>query len=629
MGVDYARTASALLGAIGGESNIVSLTHCVTRLRFVLKDESCIDDNEVKSINGVIGTMKKGGQYQVIIGNDVAVCYEKLLQLGEFSTGTNVQKQETEKRKFTMKAWGNSILDAIAGSMAPIIQAIVGCGMIKLVVTILQLMGVPSDLPTVQLLSAIGDAGFYFLPIILAASAADKFGCNRPLAMVLTAVLVHPDLITILAAGNVTFLQLPVTAATYSSSVIPALLITWALSKVEPVLDRYMHGWVRTIFKPLLILLIGAPLALIVLAPIGAWLGNGLAFILSWAQAKCGWLMLGILSALTPLIVMSGMHYALVPNCVSTLGLYGYETILGPIMLASNFAQASACAAVTLKTKNKDLKAISFTSFISALVVGTTEPALYGVTMKLKKPLAASMIGAGCAGLFAGITGLQNYALVTPSLVAIVQFISVDLKMNFLYALITAGIAVIVTFILTLVMGWDDPLQEHVETGTENIHDGNSAFVTVSFPATIEAPVKGEIVSLSEVNDETFASGILGKGFAVKPTEGKVYAPFDGECYTIFETLHAIGLVSDYGASLLIHVGLETVGLAGKPFKAYVKSGDKVKKGQLLLEFDINQIQESGCDTITPVLVVNEQELGKVTVENDRIIIEEANDEIS
>ena len=228
-------------------------------------------------------------------------------------------------------------------------------------------------------------------------------------------------------------------------------------------IDFNFKGWAKTIFKPTLILLIGAPLALIVLAPIGAWLGNGLAFVLNIGQEKFGWLMIALISAFMPLIVMAGMHYALIPNCLSTLGLYGFETILGPTMLASNSSQASACAAVALKSKDQDLKALAMTSSISALIAGITEPALYGVTMKLKKPLIASMIGSDCAGLFAGLVALRNYALVTPSLVAIVQFVSSDIPRNFLYAIITALISVVVTFVLTLIFGWEEEAGEEAE----------------------------------------------------------------------------------------------------------------------------------------------------------------------
>lgn len=511
--MNYAETARKLLEAVGGESNIKTVTHCMTRMRFVLQNETDIDDETVKNIPGVLGVARQGGQYQVIIGNDVPQCYEEFMKLGSFGQGG---AEPEEKKKITPKSVVNGIIDAIAGSIAPILPAIIGCGMVRLVVTILDLLKVSSDLPTYQILTVIGDAGFYFLPILLASSAAEKFKCSKPLAMTLAAVLVHPTLVTMFSEGSTTFLRMPVTAATYSSSVLPVLLITWVLGKVEPILDKYIKGWARTIFKPLLVLIVGAPIALIVLAPIGTVLGDGLAFVLTWLQDKAGWLTIGVLSALMPLIVMAGMHYALIPNCLTTLGLYGFETLLGPTMLASNFAQASASAAVAVKSKNSDLKALALTSSVSAFVAGITEPALYGVTMRLKRPLIASMIGSGAAGLFAGIVGLQNYALVTPSLVAIVQFVSADLPRNIIYAVITMAISIIVTFVLTLILGWDDPTDAQTEDAPAEAEYKEDLKDT-----EITSPLIGEVRELSQVKDETFASGILGKGAAVFPAEGK------------------------------------------------------------------------------------------------------------
>lgn len=611
--MNYGDTAKELLKAVGGPENIRTLTHCMTRMRFVLKNESAVSDKTVKAIPGVLGVARKGGQYQVIIGNDVTQCYQEFMKLGNFGQNGEEPTENKKKEKLSVKGIVNGIIDAIAGSIAPILPAIIGCGMVRLVVTILDLLNVSAELPTYQILTVIGDAGFYFLPILLAASAAEKFKCSKPLAMTLAAILVHPTLVSMLAEGSTTFLKIPVTAATYSSSVIPVLLITWVLSKIEPVMDRYLKGWSKTIFKPLLVLIIGAPIALIILAPVGTFLGDGLAWILTWLQDKAGWLTIGLLSAFMPLVVMAGMHYALIPNCLTTLGLYGFETLLGPTMLASNFSQAAASAAVALKSKDKDMKALALTSSVSAFVAGITEPALYGVTMKLKKPLIASMIGSGCAGLFAGIVGLQNYALITPSLVAVVQFVSADLPRNILYAVITMVISVVVTFVLTLILGWEEaPAEDKKENiETEEIREEIYRNVTDS---DVTSPLTGKIVPLSSVEDETFAGEILGKGTAVLPSEGKVYAPFDGTVQMVFDTKHAMGLSSDSGIELLIHVGLETVNLGGEGFHPLVKDGEKIKRGQLLMEYDLPMLKEKGYDTVTPVIVTNSDDFKEITV---------------
>lgn len=606
--MDYAKTAGELLKLLGNEGNIKTVTHCMTRMRFVLYDENIVEDEKVKAIPGVLGVARQSGQYQVIIGNEVTACYDEFMKLGGFSTNSGNSKELPARRQLSPKAILNGMIDAISGSIAPILPMIIGCGMVRLTATILQLLGVPDSTPTFQLIQIIGDAGFYFLPVILAASAAGKFGCSPALAMALTAVLVHPNLIGMFELGNSSFLTIPVTATTYSSTVIPALLTTWVLSKVEPLFDRVMKGWVKTVFKPTLILLIGVPVMLIVLAPAGAFVGNGLAYSMAWLQEKLGGVTLMVLSALTPLIVMAGIHHALVPTCLTNLGTIGFDTILGPIMLASNMAQASAAAIVALRTKNKELKAIATTSSVSAAVAGITEPALYGVTLRLKKPFIASMIGAGAAGLFAGIVGLRNYALVTPALVSLVQFVSPDVPNNIFNACITAVISVVVTAVMTLILGWDDP----AETVNDEKETGKTSD---EIPQNVlTSPLIGKLLPLSEVKDATFASGVLGEGIAVIPEENEVYAPCDGTVSMVFDTKHAIGLKADSGMELIIHIGLDTVQLNGNGFEPAVTAGQTVKRGELLLRFDRELIMKAGYDLTTPMIVTDMQPFQKLEI---------------
>lgn len=622
MAMDYGKTAERVIQELGGKGNIEGVTHCVTRLRFVLKDESVVDDERVKKIKGVLGIMKKGGQYQVIIGNEVSTCYKEVVRIGGFSSDVKVNENKP-KEKLTPKSVVNGILDAISGSISPILPAIIGGGMIKLLCSILGLIGVPSDNMTYQLLAVLGAAPFYFLPLLLAFSASKKFGCSTALAMGIVGVLVHPNLINLLAGDlPVTFLKLPVYSETYASSVIPAILICWVLSYVERMVDKITPGWTKTVFKPTLIMLIMLPLSLVVLAPIGAFCGNGLQFVLNWLNSRASWLTMAIFSAAMPFIVMTGMHHAFVPGCLSDLATNGFDTLLIPAMLASNLAEGAATLAVALRSKNKDLRAVSGSAAASALIAGITEPALYGVTLKYKRPVIAACIGAGCSGLFIGIVNLKAYVYATPAFISIVQFISPEGGMNFIYALIAAAITVVVTFVMTLVLGWDDPVEEDEEEEGQPFAAADSDTPAKAGNKTvIEAPVQGKVIPLEKVNDETFASGILGKGIAVEPSEGKVYAPFDGVCESIFDTLHAMGLTSDDGITLLIHVGLETVGLGGRPFKAHVKTGDRIQKGQLLLEFDMEEIKKNGCETVTPILVTNGDEIGNVTIENGNIVV--------
>lgn len=596
--MDYTKCAEEILKEIGGEKNIKDLTHCVTRLRFVLKDESIVDDEKVKAIKGVMGIMKKGGQYQVIIGNDVNTCYKAVLSQTSLGVGT-VSSKEDKKEPLTVKSAVNRVLDVISGSMSAVMAPLIGCGMVKLLVIILGLLGVQDTNMTYQLLVVIGDSCFYFLPVLLAYTSSKKFGANPMLAVVVSSVLIHPTLIQLLGGEEtVTFLGIKVTSASYASSVIPALLATWFLSYVERIVDRFTPSWAKNIFKPMVILLITVPVVLIVLAPAGNIIGNGLATGMMWLQTKMGWLTLMIFSAIMPFVVMTGMHWAFIPTAIATLATGG-EGMLLPAMLASNLAQGSACLAVALKSKNKELKSVASAGGVSALVAGITEPGLYGVALPLKKPMIACCIGSGIAGLILGLFGVLSYGAAVPSLISLLQFISPDGNHNFLFAVIASAVSIIVTFVLTWILGFDDPVENDENVTGDDVIEKKLVF----------SPIKGKVVPLKEVPDETFSSEILGKGVAIVPEEGKVFAPFDGEVMSVFDTLHAYGLRSDDGVEVLIHIGLETVRLEGKGFTSYVKQGDKISRGDLLVEMDLDFIQKEGYETITPIVFSNSDQM--------------------
>lgn len=617
---DYKQTAKRILEQIGGEKNVKSLTHCQTRLRFVLAENSHVDDKNVKAIPGVIGVVRRGEQYQVIVGNDVQECYNEICKLGSFEN----KPEERKKEAFTLKTWANSVLDMITGSMAPVIPIILGCGMVKLLLIILDLVGVSQALPTNQILTIIGDTGFYFLPLLLAYNAAKKMNCSPMLAVTIVAVLIHPNLIALLAESNSSFLTIPVTSASYSSTVIPALLSVWFLSKVEPFIDKLCKGWAKSVFKPTLILLICVPVSLIVLAPLGAVIGDSMAYVLNYMQTKAGWLTLGIYSALLPFVVLTGMHVALFPYIFSNLDVLGYDVLQLPAMLAYNLSQGAACAAVALRSRNKNLKAVATTSAVSAIVAGISEPALYGVTMRLRKPLYASMIGSGLAGIVIGFLHVKAFTFSNPSLMAIFMYASPKYGRNLVYALIAAGISIVVTFVMTLIFGWDDPKEAEealVEKKNEKTESTGKIY-------SISSPIIGELVPLSEVQDETFSSCMLGQGVAVKPSVGKVVAPFNGTIRALLPTEHALGLVSeDQKIELLIHIGIDTVELKGNGFRTDKKAGDTFNKGEVLLEFDIDLLKEKGYDTIVPIIISNSTDFSEIynaepgLVKEDTIIL--------
>lgn len=606
--MDYSIVAKKILEKLGGESNVNSVIHCMTRLRFTLKDESIVNDEEVKKINGVMGIMKKGGQYQVIIGNDVAKCYKEVLKLGNFSGNTNKAESSNEKQTIISK-----LLDVISGSMSAAIPAIMGAGMVKVLIIVLTTLGVLSkDSQTCAILSILGDAAFYFLPMLLVISTSKKFNINAYTFGAVVGVMVHPDFVKLLSSGDaVSFLGLPVTPVTYGYSVIPIIIMAWIMQYIEKFVEKITPSVTKSFLKPMLILLIAMPIAIIAIGPLGLTIGKGLAFCMVTLQSKAGWLALPIMSALMPLLVMTGMHWAFVPIVIASLANPGYETLQLVAMLSSNLAQGASTLAVSLKSKNKELKQIASASSVSAFLAGVTEPAMYGVTLKYKKPLYACMIAGGISGLYAGIVGLKAYVFATPSLIAIVQFISPNGDSNFTNALITAAIAIVASFTLTWIIGFDDPANE--DEDDEDVSDENRVEIKEVALDKVEskgeivilAPIEGKSVSLSQVDDITFSEEIMGKGAAIIPSVGRAVSPVNGVISALFETKHAIGITSDDGTEILIHIGLDTVKLGGKHFTAHIKSGDKVKAGDLLVEFDIEAIKKEGYEVITPVLVTN------------------------
>lgn len=608
--MDYSVVAKKILEKVGGEKNVVSVTHCMTRLRFVLKDESIVNDDAVKAIQGVAGVMKKAGQYMVIIGNDVAKCYKELQKLGNFDDSAGASEKPKEKQNPVM-----AVLDVISGCMAPVIPAIIGAGMVRVLLILLG-FAFPAENQTMQLLTVIGDCAFYFLPILVAFSAGWKFGTNPYLVAAVIGVLIHPNFIALLegAEAGVRFLGIPVTSATYSSTLIPSILTAWAMSYIEKLVEKITPSVTKNFLKPALILLISASVAFVILGPLGSLVGNGLAAAMAWIQANVSVLAAVIMAAAMPFIVMTGMHWAFIPMVFAALDTPAGEFLMLPAMLVSNLAQGASCLAVSLKSKNSGLKQNAFASGCSALLAGVTEPALYGVSMPLKKPMAAVCIASGISGAVGGLMHLSAFAFATPSLVSFPQFIGTEHN-NMMLAVGIGVLAMALSFALTWVMGFEDPADESgSKADAQDMAHTAGTVQAAGTEKTVYAPMSGEIVPLNRVNDETFAGEMLGKGSAVIPSDGKVYAPFDGEVVTLFPTKHALGLKSDSGVELLIHVGLETVNLNGKHFTAHAKEGQRMKTGDLLLEADLRAIKAEGYDIITPLIVTNSDDFSEISV---------------
>lgn len=458
-------TASRILQEVGGEENVDNLTHCVTRLRFTLKSTENVDEGRVKAIPGVLGVVNQGGQFQVIIGQEVASAYNEILKLGTFSTSTPLDINEDDAPK---KGVVNRILDTVAGIFSPIMPVIAGVGMIKALLSILKLFSlINPEGELYYFLSFIADAGYYFLPVYLAASAARKFHCNMFMSMLLGAMLLHPNFSALGESGDIiSVIGLPVRIVTYSSSVIPILLIVLVYSYVEKIAEKVVPSIIKFIAKPLLSLLIMAPIAFCVLGPLGGFLGDALVSGLLAIQDVIPWALPTIIGAFMPFLVMTGMHYSLLPAYVNSLSALGYETIIGPGNLPSNIAQGAAALCVALKTKNREFRQLAISSGVTALL-GVTEPALFGVNLCLKRPLIAMAIGGGLGGLYAGLTGVLRFGGGGAGLAAIGLYVGPN-PMNVTNALISCAIAFVATFVLMWFIGFEDiPADEAVDDPME------------------------------------------------------------------------------------------------------------------------------------------------------------------
>ena len=604
--MDYESVAKKILQRVGGAENVTGLVHCMTRLRFNLKDESIVDDEAVKKTKGVMGVMKKGGQYQIIIGNDVGYVYEELNKLGKFSNQVPKKKENSTEKKNIL----TMLMDTISGIMTPVIPAIIGAAMIKVLLTLLPMIGVLNTSgDTYQLLTVIGDGAFFFMPVLIAVSASKKFGTNVYYAASIALIMLHPNFISMMTTAHdanetIRFLGLiPVTYATYSYSVIPIILAVWSLKYVEKFVDKITPVITKNFLKPMLVVLIEAPIALIILGPLGAICGNVLSDVVYFIHDKLGFIAVGLVAGIYPFVVMAGMHHAFTPIKLGMIATTGYENFICIGELCSNMAQGAASLAVAIKSKNKDFKQIAGSSAFSALHAGITEPALYGVTLRLKRPMLGACIGAVAGGLFGGFFQLKCFGIATPAIVTIVQYVEESRPMSLLIAALTILITVIVAFIATMLIGFEDVVDEDDEEEyLEEVKEEPE--LTDGEEITVLNPLAGEIVSLNQVKDATFSQEILGKGIAVLPAEGVVYAPFDGKVDMMFETGHAVGLTSDKGVELLIHVGIDTVNLKGQYFHPMKKTGDEVKKGDVLLTFEKEKIEQE-YDLMTPVIISN------------------------
>ena len=589
--MSYQELAKEILSQVGGKENIQQLTHCATRLRFVLNDNSKANTDALKKTKGVVGVAEAGGQYQVIIGSDVQSVYRPLMDLVGLKEDAGANAEELHQKPLA------KLLSIISGIFTPILPIITAAGMIKAVLSILVVFKIVTTKDqNYQVLNFIGDAGFYFLPVFLGGTAAKQFKTNTYLGMLMGATLLHPTFTAMVAnfketGAGIELFGIPFSPVGYSSTVIPVILGVWFMSYVERFADRISPKAIKFFSVPLITALVTSIVMFSALGPIGSVIGQYLGDFFKWLETFGPWVVPTVVGIFSPFLVMTGTHYGLVSIGINNRLTLGYDTVAQPGMLASNVAQGGAALAIAFKTKDTDKKALATSAGITA-VCGITEPALYGVTLQNRAAMIGTMVAGGIAGFFLGIMNARNFSGGSPGLLTIMAYVGENTFYYLYVAIAGLVMSVAIAFIVTYFLYKDD---EVIESTPEEVVPTEA----------LAAPVAGKVVPLAKVEDEIFSSEMLGKGIAILPEENIVKSPVKGEIVTIFDTQHAIGLKTDDDVEVLIHIGIDTVNLKGQHFNALAKVGDRVEVGTPIMEVDFAAVKEAGYDIITPVIVTN------------------------
>ncbi|WP_196029761.1 beta-glucoside-specific PTS transporter subunit IIABC [Longicatena caecimuris] len=606
---DYKQLAMEIVKHVGGKENISSLTHCVTRLRFQLKDETLADDEILKKMDGVVTIMKSAGQYQVVIGNHVAAVYADVCEVAGISEVSSQQENKAHKNVF------DALIDTISGIFQPILGIMTAAGMLKGLNALFLAMGWYSDASgSAIFMNAVGDALFMYLPIMLGYTSAKKFNLKPFVGLVIGATLCYPaiqqstlaasDPLYTLFSGTLfespvymEIFKIPVITMDYTSTVVPVILICYFAAKCQKGLERFIPETLKFFFVPMFTLFIAMFCGFVVIGPIATFASNliagGIMSVRDFSPLLAGALVGGFWQVL----VIFGLHWGFIPVYINNIATLGFDNVMMPFFGAT-FAQTAVVIAMMIKTKDKKLRALCAPAAISG-IFGVTEPAIYGITLPRKKPFIISCIASAIAGAYFGFANLREFIM---GGMGIFEFPAmIDPATNNMDSLIVGIIgavgAMAIAFILTMIFYKEETVADKEEEPTKPAE--------LLEREIIQLPIEGKVVSLTEVKDPAFAQGILGKGLAIEPTKGEVVSPVNGTITTLFPTYHAIGITSDTGVEVLIHVGMDTVQLEGKFFTPLIKQGEHVTAGQKLLNFDMEAIQQAGYSLITPIIITN------------------------
>ena len=594
-----------ILSLVGGQDNITNITHCATRLRMRLANSEIAHKNKAKieSLDGVISVVEKAGQFQVVIGPAVPQIYDQLIENTDLTSSENEHTAKEENTNWFLK-----LMDVIGGIFTPLLPLFAGSGVFRgLVLLATQLNWLSTSSSTYHILTVASTAVFYFLPIMLAVTAAEKFKCDKFVAAAIMGALIMPEFMKLMGStGNGTvvhFFGIPLVLMTYTSTVVPAILATWCLSYLE----KWLRSWIPTnlqlLFVPLISLFVMVPLTAGVFGPFGVYVGEGISNVINWLMNLNGWVAGALIGGVWNIFVIFGLQWAVNPVMINNISSLGYDYIV-PLTCAANFGMAGATLGTFVRTKDKKMKAYSISALLSIFFAGITEPAIYGIGIRYKKPLVGAVAGGAVGGAIIGGMKAKAFAFVFGGLTTLPAFVG----KTFIPYCIGLLACFVVGCVVTMILGIDE---NNTEQKTSNVNSAQS----VSNESILN-PISGEIEDLTQAHDPAFADGSMGDGFVIEPSSGDVYAPFDGEVTMLFNTKHAIGLTSDNGVQVMIHIGIDTVKLNGEYFESFVKQGDKIKQGQKLLHFDLNEIKKAGYDCSTVVIVTNTKDYQSVELLN-------------
>ena len=614
----YETLAKEILNYVGGKDNVNSLTHCITRLRFKLKDESIAQDEALKNLEGVVTVMKSAGQYQVVIGNQVQDVYEQLAPLLHAEQPQTVQDAEKEKLL-------DRFVDIISGIFQPILGIMAACGMIKGLNMLFMTLGLYAETSGgYMIINAIGDALFTFLPLFLGYTSARKFGLKPMVGLVIGGIMCYPGIQSSALSGSlkplytmfegtmfaspvyIDFFGIPVISMDYTSTVIPVIFIVYFASKCEKLFSKFVPDLVKFFFVPMLTLLVALPIGFLLIGPVATFGSKIIAETIISIRNVSPMLAGGLVGLTWQILVIFGLHCGFIPVYINNIVTNGYDNVMMPFF-ACTFATSAVILVIMLKTRDCKMKELCLPNFISG-IFGVTEPGIYGILLPLKKPFIISCIAGGIGGAFYGFCNFRKFSMGGMGIFEFPAMMEPDGAWgNLLVAVSGVLLTMIAAVILMLLFYREKEAGQSDKTMLDTKEHEGSVEDT---PALLEdiaicSPLKGDVLELAQVEDAAFSAGILGKGCAIVPAEGEVYAPVDGVLTTLFPTKHALGITSDDGVEVLIHIGLNTVQLNGEGFTAHVQQGERVSRGQHLLSFDLAELKDKGYCLQTPVIITN------------------------